>query len=108
MSSIWVAAVATPNRKLPRPASPDSGPYAPNWIGPTSASLPPQAPRGSAARTAVRCRRPNLAGEGGTECIVPEIPYTAQLRDGQGNAVQGAGPGPSDPPPVRGAAGARR
>src|SRR5262245_59722965 len=43
MSSICVAAVAAPNRNPPRPASPASGPIAPNVIGSVGAPSSPQA-----------------------------------------------------------------
>src|SRR3954468_25096504 len=42
MSSIWVAAVATPNRNPPFPASPASGPSVPNMTG--VLLLPPSSP----------------------------------------------------------------
>src|ERR1041385_213214 len=99
MSSIWVAAVAVPNRKLPRPPAPDSGPNEPNAIGGTSL-LPPQ--------PSIEPSTKATSGAGFTPCIVPEIPYTAQLRNGQGNALSGAAPGPADASSVRSAGRARR
>src|SRR3954462_3776943 len=101
MSSIWVAAVATPNRKLPRPESPESGPNRPNQIGAMASLL--QLIRGKDT-----CNPTAAIAAGFTPCIVPEIPYTAQLRNGQGRPISGARTRPADPPDRRGAAGAGR
>src|SRR6185436_9977225 len=103
MSSIWVAAVAAPNRKLPRPASPDSEPNPPNVIALAASS--PQ-PASASARSQI-VFTPRIVPENRALDSGDRVPILRGF-DGQGHAISGACTGSPGAPDVRSVAGARR